>query len=318
MANAWPKTVIEQRRYPRGVFDGLRKTLDVRISGDTAISTDDCWITPNYDIRSDGAWLKEGQALDQLEWTPECELEDGRPLSQPALPFPFSARHFAAFVLGGWGWYLGARLGLVSDPYDPAEEKAANDQALKVLLGSLRDVEPREVVTAARQCLEDASGSVGGSYLKLRETELAARTALQRAVNEGQPPSSVAKLLTQRTTAERAVADAWPGWRKAMVNTLLPRSTQRRHERQSLAVIGEPEPERMKRSIFINSYRRDWPGVEAHLKSAHRNGLREVAHAGKGFWYVESALGWARERGHFKAIGRHGQQLASRVHRLKD
>lgn len=59
-----------------------------------------------------------------------------------------------------------------------------------------------------------------------------------------------------------------------------------------------PRGRELKREALINAHRVQWPSVEADLKHASENGLRESAGAGRhGYWIEDAALEWARARG---------------------
>ncbi|MCM8597293.1 MAG: hypothetical protein NFW04_01335 [Candidatus Accumulibacter sp.] len=61
---------------------------------------------------------------------------------------------------------------------------------------------------------------------------------------------------------------------------------------------GEPREVLLKRQAFIDTFQRIWPTIGGDLRDAARNGLSEVAkHRKHGFWCVEPALNWAKQRG---------------------
>jgi hypothetical protein len=205
--------------YGREVFERLRNTMDflVREGSDGRVTvvatTDDC-IIPNYDIRDDGVYLKLYQELDSLDWLPACVAvgaDAPDPLSAPALPLPFTARQFGAFVLGGWGWFLGQRFGM---PYDDL-----NDEDAVLHLSGQRDAKPREVVLTARKLLALAREQVAKSdptWENAKRNLVVAELTLSKHAT---PP---AELRAALAAAQRAVEDAEPAWRKAMVRVLLP------------------------------------------------------------------------------------------------
>ncbi len=56
----------------------------------------------------------------------------------------------------------------------------------------------------------------------------------------------------------------------------------------------------MKRAALVEMVRSDWPTIEADLKDASRNGLKEAAHLGSG-WSLARATMWAEAKGKVKA-----------------
>ena len=112
----------QEPQYTRAVFEGLLDTLDIVLTKTGKMHAPDRIVSGNYDIRDDGVWLRENNVVDALNWTPVCDLEEGfespDPLTTPALPFPFTARQLAAFMLSGWGWHLGERFSDVTGALD--------------------------------------------------------------------------------------------------------------------------------------------------------------------------------------------------------
>lgn len=164
-------------RYAREVFERLRETLDVLLTDDAVIAGDDSHIKPNYDLREDGAWLRPNGEEDSLNWTPACDMEEAPnspdPLTTPALPFPFTARHLAAFMLDGWGWVLHSRF---ADQHGQVDR-----QTLRRLLGGVRDAKPREAIAGAFAALARARQHVGDPDATLADAQQAARTAFEEA-----------------------------------------------------------------------------------------------------------------------------------------
>lgn len=166
--------------YARQVFERLREALDVLVEDDALIAWDDSYIKPNYELRDDGAWLRTDSSVDSLNWVPACDLEEGPaspdPLTTPALPFPFTARHLAAFMLHGWGWPLHQRFA--------GEDEQLDADAVKVLLGGVRDAKPREAIAGAFEMLARGRQQVGEPDMSLSQAEQAAVFALDEATKE--------------------------------------------------------------------------------------------------------------------------------------
>ncbi|WP_139147000.1 hypothetical protein [Hydrogenophaga sp. PML113] len=57
----------------------------------------------------------------------------------------------------------------------------------------------------------------------------------------------------------------------------------------------------MKRKALVLAVKSDWPTVEADLREASRNGLKEVAHGGNG-WSLDLARGWAKAKGKLRMV----------------
>jgi hypothetical protein len=184
--------------YQRQVFERLRETLEVGWLNETTITrVEDEFIQPNYKIRRSGVWLRRNDVLDALDWTPACELSgEGAPdpLSTPALPFPFTASQLAAFMVAGWGLFLGERHGLLDDDFEPQ------------FLNGVRDAKPREALTAARRCLELARRELGTLDVALIEAQQRTRTATTGEARE---------------TGRKIEATLERDWRKALVQHLL-------------------------------------------------------------------------------------------------
>ena len=63
----------------------------------------------------------------------------------------------------------------------------------------------------------------------------------------------------------------------------------------------EPTPTIMKKKALIAQLEHEWPSIEADLKEATRNGLKDAAAAGvHGEWRIEPARAWAQRKGKLK------------------
>lgn len=167
-------------KYAREVFQRLRAALDVLLEEGGLIAWKDEYIAPNYDLRADGAWLLPNAQLDEFNWVPACDLEpwpgSPDPLTTPALPFPFTAKQLAAFMLHGWGWFLASRF--------EGEDEKLDEVALKALLGGVRDAKAREAIIGAFDALARARRCVGVPHGGLRSAVQAAEAALASATKE--------------------------------------------------------------------------------------------------------------------------------------
>lgn len=217
----------QEPRYSRAVFE---KLLD---------ASEDDDIRSNYDIRDDGVWLREDDEAGSLNWTPVCDLEEGPespdPLETPALPFPFIARELAAFMLDGWGWFLGQALGGGGDLSD--------EDAVNLRLGGGMNTKPREAIKAAFLAIQNAQLKVPAPTPELeqalsraqKECEDAEKTvgaehdwrdmSQPEAVREERRLAYLAAVNPDRqkkSEAQNDYDDAQDAWRKAMVRELLP------------------------------------------------------------------------------------------------
>jgi hypothetical protein len=204
-----------EHEYGREVFERLRQRMDFveRVGSDgrdVVIAMTDDYIAPNYEIREDGVYLKHDQELDSLNWLPACDLDGQDALSAPALPIPFTARHFAAFVLGGWGWHLGQRFGMPCHDLD-------DDDAVRHL-GGVRDAAARKAVLAGRKLLLQARANVANTDPTWENAKRDFEAAKDEQSKHATAP---AELLAVLAAAHTAMSDAEPTWRKAMVRVLL-------------------------------------------------------------------------------------------------
>lgn len=229
-------------QYGRQVFERLSEALSVELRRDTAIAGRDYDIAPNYDFRDDGAWLRPSNAIDETNWSPACDAEEGPaspdPMTTPALPFPFTARHLAAFMLGFWGHALRSRF--------ERHDGHLDEEMVQLLLGGVRDVKPREAIAGAFAALEQARQQVGAEQdLRLSRAEQAALAALEEATNEAERlhdwrevgiteqecSARVQRRNELTATADIALRNARKAskkhdvaWRRSMVRCLLPTS----------------------------------------------------------------------------------------------
>lgn len=79
----------------------------------------------------------------------------------------------------------------------------------------------------------------------------------------------------------------------------------------------------MKRAALITKHERTWPSIESDLKHADENGLAAAAKAdGRGLWFEERALQWARQRGKLTGASAHATHAAhtpfGRMHDIDD
>lgn len=224
--------------YGREIFECLRQTLDVVLPNDAVIASQDYDVALNYDILDGGLWLKMNGNVDALDWSPACDFPEHPcspdPLMAPALPFPFTARQLAAFMLDGWGWALAERFGGISGALDT--------EVVGLLLGGVHAAKPREAIEAAFAALENARQQVGDLDPALAEAESKARAGFDNAQKEAERETAwreggisederrvrvqrrneiVAKARAAYLAAGSRSKHAYVEWRKAMVRRLL-------------------------------------------------------------------------------------------------
>jgi hypothetical protein len=282
---------------------------------------DDKGIWPANQFDSDSI---EGKCL---AWKPCHEFDRASGLNRPTtpgLPFPFTGRHLAAFMLRGVGaliadafvdWEDGPiseGLALLAEDWD----RSAIDAAFDAYRAAECAVGPFDKASAYRaQELED---SFLNTPVSLRTEEQ--REALHMAQNEANQEEAA--------------------WRKKMVNQLLaveelPDVDSRSSEQVPLvpavatakttvtpapvepASNGTAKPtvtgDRgwvMKRAALIGKHGHQWPTISRDFQDASENSLSIAAKApGHGDWFEADALNWARQRG--KLTETTGQQAPS-------
>lgn len=216
--------MISERTFGRQVFEEILRTFA------------DC--ADRFELRDDGAWLRPTpqrrarddrhareilRAYEEANWTPACDLEgvpdSPDPLTSPAVPFPFSARALAAWMLAGWGSQVRMELGEWGiGPVGPALD----------MLG-IRGGKVREALVRAFQAYREAEEVVGALDLSAVLENLDAADP-QRADTitrkDGEqvdvwPADPHAESLRWYQKAASASEAATATWRQAMVRQLL-------------------------------------------------------------------------------------------------
>lgn len=219
-------------RYGRQVFERLSE-----ISGLGA---------EFFDVRDDGAWIISEASADELNWTPACDLDGTSspdPLSTPAIPFPFSGSQLAAWMLDGWGFFLGEAVG----GFDPVARTHPNPSSLGLDTTALeglgvRAVKVREALEEAHRSFAQAVARVGvpDSDDKVLEDQahvavVAATRAAKEAHNWSEHGITTEESESRRlaylsairmhrdahAVATSASNEAFRAWRKRMVRVLL-------------------------------------------------------------------------------------------------
>lgn len=173
-------------------------------------------------VKHDGVW-SEDSGYDRLDWHPYIELDEPithSPAHHPYLPFPFSARDLAAFMLDGLGYFVRFRFGEWVD--GPCEE-ILNDMPAKALTA-------KHAIRCAFQAYRESLAEVGGldptfeqRVTELRAVEDSAREEARAQFGFKKMAESTAyKEAVEATRQARRDADAAEAaWRKKMVRHLL-------------------------------------------------------------------------------------------------
>lgn len=173
-------------------------------------------------VKHDGVW-SDGWGNDALDWHPYVELDEPithSPAHHPYLPFPFSARDLAAFMLDGLGYFVRSRFGEWAD--GPCEE-ILNEMPAKALTA-------KHAIRRAFQAYREALANVGDldpafeqRVTELRTVEDSAREEARAEFGfEKMPESTAYKEAVKATRQARRAADAAAAaWRKKMVRHLL-------------------------------------------------------------------------------------------------
>lgn len=184
-------------------------------------------------IRDEGVFTE--MVSETLDWTFSCDLtEPGSPdpLTAPALPFPFTANHLAAFMLDGWGYFMQEACG---------DWASGPDEAMLQLI-PVRGGKVKEALCGAYDAYRDAEMVVGKRDKKIeaktqqlevqyqeKERRASERENFrERGISEDeyrqrhtQYKASIAEPRTQMEESRRQSDRAFLTWRMAMVNQLL-------------------------------------------------------------------------------------------------
>lgn len=196
----------------------------------------DDWATSDDDgirIKPD---IESGDCTQILSWTPACEME-GWPdapdaLTHPSLPYPFTAKELAAFLLAGAGSMVAEYYGDFSD--GPDED---NLQALGIKAGHARDA-LRQAYTEIRRAIAE----VGEVDQELQQKAFHLRSQFndangeanrreglwepgisedERRVRRERARQSVEELKVEMDSVGRDADSALKHWNRAMVKALL-------------------------------------------------------------------------------------------------
>lgn len=214
--------MVQALTYGRPVFDTL---IQLCGPGDLA--------EPFVCVDDRGVWI--GEPVAGLDWTPLCDLVgpgSPDPLSEPSLPFPFTAAQLAAFLMDGWGYFLREAAGEWAD---------GPDEALLLRLSS-RYGKVREVLQEAYRIFREAAASVAPLdsaleedaqrlWAQRRNVEREANqktgwrergiTEEERSIRLARARKSTATIVHRHKEAKAKADTAYLAWRRAMVRHLL-------------------------------------------------------------------------------------------------
>jgi hypothetical protein len=180
-----------------------------------------CFADDYYDVRDDGAWpVRPWTELKPLRprphcdsrWCPGCDLEGddkSDPFRAPALPFPFSARWLAAWMLDGWGAEIQFMVG--------EWENGPDQEQLARLPAYARRV--KEAFRAAYRAYGEAASLVAPPDASFEANARRASDELNRYVELGEPVPADTRAAYE--VASRLAEEARTVWRTRMVVQLL-------------------------------------------------------------------------------------------------
>ena len=242
-----------QASYTRTVFEAIIKGLGTPSPYANDFYCDD-----------KGVWVAAPECDAELAWHPRCEtLAPGspNPLDVPWLPFPFSARDLAAWMVDGWGYFVREKYGdwNVGPDSDelrsigPLGAKAKEALTLAYEAGRLAiSLSPRLDRELASTCHalskrynRDREAAI--SKVRLRERGIAddEYTLRLAVVNE-----AVEELKQQVVAARKAADEAEDSWRRAMVQHLLLPVEQISAEAFGSSVIQDLQVDRRAEAVY--------------------------------------------------------------------
>lgn len=279
------------------------------------------------EVRDDGVWpvLRTKKLLRQeigvvpdIAWKPIHELDRMKggpdPSKSPSLPFPFSARELAAFMLDGVGAALSEIYGnAFVDPFNDAEV-ARLQSALAPF--DADDVMAKEALSDAFDTAVAAMKSVG----RFDVEQMARALELEDRLDNSPPGEWTAEGVEKIRSAVATSRTGWTAWRKAMVRELLKveQTTRRSIERKHFdadADQREPVAFTMKRAALISAHEQDWPTIARDIADASKNGL-SAARAGAREWVEAKALQWARSKGKLIGANHPARNLEQSMNRM--
>jgi hypothetical protein len=214
----------QKAEYTRPVFEAIVNGLGHPFPYVDALTWDDR-----------GVWLKAPESDRSLAWHPRCEtLNSGGPdpLTSPWLPFPFSARDLAAWMVDGWGYFIREKYGDWQDGPDEYELLSIGllggkaKDALRGAYAAYRHAD--EMTPRLDGSLEDEARELTEQYNTAREEAMAreelrkpGHTESEYAVRLARVNDAVADLGLSMREARCAADVAYARWRQAVVQHLL-------------------------------------------------------------------------------------------------
>ena len=216
--------VSEEPTYNRAVFESILKGMG---DNDSLLS--------KYRCEDSGAWVTDADAQEELAWHPWCEvsmLGSPDPLVEPWLRFPFTARHLAALMVYGYGYFIQERYGSwESGPDETAllnigQRGVKAKEALRGAYDAYRQAEaifPRQY-----RSLDITSLEINLQYKTDREAAIVKEGLRDRHLSDAEYTTRLARVnkavaeLGDSMDAARKAADlALHQWRRSVVQHLL-------------------------------------------------------------------------------------------------
>lgn len=218
--------------YGRSDFESIVTRLDVNGYASAAFG-----IGPNriFKINAQGVWIEPDSSDGAPRWHPKSETRlhgGGNPYDEPLLPFPFTAKQLAAFMVDGYGEMF---LRLEFGEWEDGPDIGADYPTLR-LPASAREVMD-EAYAAFRVAAKGAEHLLPQDVRRLESVHVAAKAKLRRFERRNEQDAENPEHFERKRCVDNAKSelenaraqdtDISRMWRKAVVTHLLmPRLAQ--------------------------------------------------------------------------------------------